>query len=120
MGRPAGASSSAGAVVTADASANRAQNWTEASEADENGFIQPRRKRKRGGASTPDSRLPRATATCEKSSQRKTPQVPKKKSGATEIRSSRQQQVQCKARTETATFEQCCFIEHCADFGPLD
>ncbi|UYV83288.1 hypothetical protein LAZ67_23000413 [Cordylochernes scorpioides] len=64
--RVTGASSSAGAVVTADASANRAQNWTniiESSEADENGFIQPRRKRKRGGASTPDSRLPRATAT---------------------------------------------------------
>ncbi|UYV68365.1 hypothetical protein LAZ67_5004094 [Cordylochernes scorpioides] len=64
--RVTGASSSAGAVVTADTSANRAQNWTdiiESSEADENGFIQPRRKRKRGGTSTPDSHLPRATAT---------------------------------------------------------
>ncbi|UYV67033.1 hypothetical protein LAZ67_4003698 [Cordylochernes scorpioides] len=53
--RVTGALSTAGAVVTADASANKAQTWTdiiESSEAEENGFIQPRRKRKRGDAST--------------------------------------------------------------------
>ncbi|UYV83868.1 hypothetical protein LAZ67_X000472 [Cordylochernes scorpioides] len=83
------------------------------------GFIEPRGF-KRKVSDLPNKQQPETIPKAEKSAQRKITQVPKKQSGATEIRSSRQQQAQCKARTEAANFKQCCFIEHCADFGPLD
>ncbi|UYV81649.1 hypothetical protein LAZ67_20001803 [Cordylochernes scorpioides] len=37
----------------------------------------------------------------------------------TQVKNSRQQQALSKARSEAASFDQCCYIEYCSDFSPV-
>ncbi|UYV74288.1 hypothetical protein LAZ67_11002873 [Cordylochernes scorpioides] len=109
---------------------SRAQNWTdiiESSEADENGFIQPRRKRKRDDASTPDSRLPRATATArtEGRSFNRTSRNSGDQTSSTmrtqpqNIKSTRQRVADDRSMQQSSSLDNCVFVEFCPDFTQL-
>ncbi|UYV64584.1 hypothetical protein LAZ67_3001246 [Cordylochernes scorpioides] len=107
-----------------------AQNWTdiiESSEAGENGFIQPLRKRKRGGASTPDSRLPRATATA-RTEVRSFNRTSRNSGGQTSstmrtqpqnIKATRQRVADDRSMQQSSSLDNCVFVEFCPDFTQL-